>query len=506
MASGSSGSATGNPRNKVALKPGHSLMDWIRLGNSGKDLTGVGGVPISVTREQLAQHKTPDDAWLCIRGIVYNVTHYMDFHPGGCEELMRGVGKDATSLFNQVHAWVNYQTILQKCVVGRLHSEEFTLPIPPPKKSSSLSVTSNNKSKSSVDWSQQLETFTLLYNLKTSSPQVQILFNEPDSLLCRINENHLDSRVTSIKLEGKITWPAEILINSSTGKSAIQLKLRKKKKALWKEYGAMVETENRPNEEGDEYWPAEITSINKQTHDSYLITLKNTKNVYNHINVGQHLLIKQDIKGEEVIRPYTPVPKLTYQKPCVGKPVWRSTSEEVSLLIKCYDLGKMSSWLCSQRKGSTVMLSNPKGSFNTDIFTKNITEVYLFAAGTGITPMLSVVDWLLKSPSVLKIRLLYFNKTRKDIILEDKLDQLASEESRFYVEHILSEPSSEWSGRRGHVSLDLLLNILPKHADDIPRSDFVCICGPRPFTALVEKMLKEHLEYTSENYYSFSGQ
>lgn len=32
----------GNPRNKHALQPGHSLMDWVRLGNSGKDLTGVG--------------------------------------------------------------------------------------------------------------------------------------------------------------------------------------------------------------------------------------------------------------------------------------------------------------------------------------------------------------------------------------------------------------------------------------------------------------------------------
>ena len=35
------GSATGNPRNKVALAKGFSLMDWIRLSKSGKDLTGV---------------------------------------------------------------------------------------------------------------------------------------------------------------------------------------------------------------------------------------------------------------------------------------------------------------------------------------------------------------------------------------------------------------------------------------------------------------------------------
>lgn len=35
-------SLPGNLRNKYALPPGHSLMDWIRLGSSGKDLTGVG--------------------------------------------------------------------------------------------------------------------------------------------------------------------------------------------------------------------------------------------------------------------------------------------------------------------------------------------------------------------------------------------------------------------------------------------------------------------------------
>lgn len=58
----------GNPRNKVGLKPGHSLMDWIRLGNSGKDLTGTGGAVLNVTKGMLAQHNQPNDAWLCIRG------------------------------------------------------------------------------------------------------------------------------------------------------------------------------------------------------------------------------------------------------------------------------------------------------------------------------------------------------------------------------------------------------------------------------------------------------
>ena len=62
------GSATGNPRNKVALKPGRSLMDWIRLGKSGQDLTGVKGQRIQVTTEELAKHNKQDDAWMAIRG------------------------------------------------------------------------------------------------------------------------------------------------------------------------------------------------------------------------------------------------------------------------------------------------------------------------------------------------------------------------------------------------------------------------------------------------------
>lgn len=47
-------------------------------------------------------HNKETDAWLCIRGRVYNVTAYLPFHPGGPEQLMRGTGKDATSLFEEV--------------------------------------------------------------------------------------------------------------------------------------------------------------------------------------------------------------------------------------------------------------------------------------------------------------------------------------------------------------------------------------------------------------------
>lgn len=55
-------------RPKVPLKPGRSLMDWIRLGNSGKDLTGTGGEVRRVSVEELSKHNKESDVWIAVRG------------------------------------------------------------------------------------------------------------------------------------------------------------------------------------------------------------------------------------------------------------------------------------------------------------------------------------------------------------------------------------------------------------------------------------------------------
>ena len=51
----------------------------------------------------------------------------MDYHPGGWEELVRGAGIDATNLFNEVHKWVNYESMLKACLIGKLVSDPITL-------------------------------------------------------------------------------------------------------------------------------------------------------------------------------------------------------------------------------------------------------------------------------------------------------------------------------------------------------------------------------------------
>ena len=82
------GQRPGTPRGvrndalQVPLGRGHSLMDWMRL-NSAQIAT----TPVRVTPSELSRHCFEDDAWMALRGRVYNVTNYMWYHPGGRDQV-----------------------------------------------------------------------------------------------------------------------------------------------------------------------------------------------------------------------------------------------------------------------------------------------------------------------------------------------------------------------------------------------------------------------------------
>ncbi|TYJ58350.1 hypothetical protein B9479_000896 [Cryptococcus floricola] len=106
-------------KGKVALAPGHSPLDWARLTSSGQNLRGVNTFQ-RVTLAELKEHNTPDDAWSVFNGMVYNITPYLPFHPGGEDEMMRVAGRDGTRLFMLTHSWVNMDFMLKECMVGVL--------------------------------------------------------------------------------------------------------------------------------------------------------------------------------------------------------------------------------------------------------------------------------------------------------------------------------------------------------------------------------------------------
>ena len=56
---------------------------------------------LRVTPSMLKEHRTRDDAWSAFNGKVYNLTHYLPYHPGGEKELMRVAGRDGSKLFGE---------------------------------------------------------------------------------------------------------------------------------------------------------------------------------------------------------------------------------------------------------------------------------------------------------------------------------------------------------------------------------------------------------------------
>ncbi|KAL3633332.1 hypothetical protein CASFOL_022859 [Castilleja foliolosa] len=75
---------------------------------------------------EVAEHNTSKDCWVTIFGKVYNVTPFLDEHPGGDEILLSATGKDATAEFDDVGHSHDAWAMLEKYYVGELNKS--TLP------------------------------------------------------------------------------------------------------------------------------------------------------------------------------------------------------------------------------------------------------------------------------------------------------------------------------------------------------------------------------------------
>ncbi|PBC31547.1 Cytochrome b5 reductase [Apis cerana cerana] len=504
----------GNPRNKTALAPGHSLMDWIRLGNSGVDLTGVGGVPRIVTLSELASHNKQNDAWIAIRGIVFNVTRYMDFHPGGISELMRGVGKDATKLFESVHAWVNYQSILQKCVVGRLSrgsmtgssSSSMENPVSATTNCSSTaqnlittSCTTHSTSQENVsdgdfsnikmDWRQTSNTITLFYQTVRDYPGVSYQLNRiSDSKLIFKLFFEKDIITHQLELTAEIKWPPMCSRNFDT--MEVDFTFTKQKKEIWKSQGSQtISRETNTNSRiYKEYEVVTNKSLSKLVH----LLVVRAKNFLQVVPIGRHVEAKMNVMGMEVSRSYTPVP------PCLHPddiaPNYKSDC--LCLMIKRYPQGALSPSITALQIGQTFLLSNALGAFVIESFDR-YSVIHMLAGGTGLTAMLGIIQRALARRSVKTINLLNFNKNEDSMFYVAELEK-ASVDKKLKVTHILSQAESTWAGRRGTISDDLLKELVAETSPDA----CVFTCGPPGFIQSAKKSLQK-LDWKPYQMYEF---
>jgi cytochrome b involved in lipid metabolism len=60
--------------------------------------------------EEVRRHSSPDDVWIMIDGSVYDLTRFVDLHPGGSQAILEYAGKDATDAFYGLHR----QDVLKK--------------------------------------------------------------------------------------------------------------------------------------------------------------------------------------------------------------------------------------------------------------------------------------------------------------------------------------------------------------------------------------------------------
>lgn len=107
-----------NLQKNEKIKIFHKTSDYLQL----KTYKKFKNLPY-ISKKELKKHNSREDCWMAVKGIVYDVTKYLNDHPGG-RVILQGAGKDATKLLEEEHKWVNEKYILKGLEVGLLDDFE----------------------------------------------------------------------------------------------------------------------------------------------------------------------------------------------------------------------------------------------------------------------------------------------------------------------------------------------------------------------------------------------
>ncbi|KAJ3023978.1 NADH-cytochrome b5 reductase [Thoreauomyces humboldtii] len=179
--------------------------------------------------------------------------------------------------------------------------------------------------------------------------------------------------------------------------------------------------------------------------------------------------VKADGKPNVVIRPYTPV-----EDPADG---YTGTFD---MIIKKYPNGPMSTHIWSLKPGDTLDVKGPiaKHAHKANEYQK----ITMLAGGTGITPMVQLIQRILSNPEdKTKMTLVFANIAEEDIILRDYFDAVAKKNpGQFEVRYVLEKPPQGWKGETGYISEKLVKEVAPA-----PGTGKVFVCGPNPMVAAI---------------------
>jgi len=73
-----------------------------------------------ITRAEVAEHNSNKSVWIIINNNVFDVTKFLDEHPGGCEVLIEQAGKDATENFEDIGHSTDARNMTKQFMIGEL--------------------------------------------------------------------------------------------------------------------------------------------------------------------------------------------------------------------------------------------------------------------------------------------------------------------------------------------------------------------------------------------------
>ena len=223
-----------------------------------------------------------------------------------------------------------------------------------------------------------------------------------------------------------------------------------------------------------------IKDITRQTNQCVSITFDvpdHLKHDYQ-FKAGQYITLKTDLDGKEVRRDYS-----LCTSPSSGK---------LTVAVKEVESGTFSKYANQVLKvGDTLDVAKPQGRFVFNPDTSKNRTIVAFAAGSGITPVLSILKTVLEEEPNSQFVLVYGNKTLNDtIFLNELLDIQHQYKERLTIQFVYSQSQEENAlfGRIEKSTVNFILKNKYKHVN----IDAFYLCGPEGMINTVKDVLSEN--------------
>jgi ring-1,2-phenylacetyl-CoA epoxidase subunit PaaE len=193
---------------------------------------------------------------------------------------------------------------------------------------------------------------------------------------------------------------------------------------------------------------------------------------------GQYLTLKLNFNGTELRRSYS----------ICSSPL---DKDEVRIAVKKVEGGRASTQLVEQLKpGSKLEVMTPMGNFHTELDPAQEHHYIAFAAGSGITPILSILTTVLRTEHKSRFTLFFGNSDVDRIIFRQKLDELKKvHPERLNVYHILSRGTDADALFNGRITHEKAVKLLKTFVNDPLHKEYF-ICGPEQMMVNVSEALE----------------